>query len=105
MHHFDRWHHALGGEGRLDDARYTGRRAMLRTPLCNLLEIEVSIVQAAIWPVTAPELVAAVCEAGGLGSIGSVFESAENIQKLDSGTRVMVAGAMDEYYARLLNLL
>jgi enoyl-[acyl-carrier protein] reductase II len=46
-----------------------------------LLGMEVPIVQAAIWPATAPELVAAVCEAGGLGSIGAVFESAESVQR------------------------
>jgi len=45
------------------------------------LDIEVPIMQAAIWPATAPELVAAVSEAGGLGSIGSVFESAESVER------------------------
>jgi enoyl-[acyl-carrier protein] reductase II len=54
---------------------------MLRTPVCENLGIEVPIMQAAIWPATSPELVAAVSEAGGLGSIGSVFESAESIKK------------------------
>jgi enoyl-[acyl-carrier protein] reductase II len=54
---------------------------MLRTPVCDLLGIEVPIMQAAIWPATSPELVAAVSEAGGLGSVGSVFESAESVQK------------------------
>ena len=54
---------------------------MLRTPVCELLGIEVPIVQAAIWPATSPELVAAVCEAGGLGSIGAVFESAESVKE------------------------
>jgi enoyl-[acyl-carrier protein] reductase II len=54
---------------------------MLRTPVCQLLGIEVPIVQAAIWPATSPELVAAVCEAGGLGSIGAVFESAESVRE------------------------
>src|SRR5215212_8486973 len=58
-----------------------GRRAMLRTPVCDLLDMKVPIMQAAIWPATAPELVAAVSEAGGLGSIGSVFESAESVQR------------------------
>jgi enoyl-[acyl-carrier protein] reductase II len=53
---------------------------MLRTPVCEVLGIEVPIMQAAIWPATAPELVAAVSEVGGLGSIGSVFESAENVR-------------------------
>jgi enoyl-[acyl-carrier protein] reductase II len=54
---------------------------VLRTPICDLLDIEVPIMQAAIWPATAPELVAAVSEAGGLGSIGSVFESAESVKR------------------------
>lgn len=54
---------------------------MLRTPFCEELGIEVPIMQAAIWPATSPELVAAVSEAGGLGSIGSVFESAESVEK------------------------
>src|SRR5919112_512223 len=58
-----------------------GRRAMLRTPLCDMLDMKVPILQAAIWPATAPELVAAVCNAGGLGSIGAVFESAESVQR------------------------
>jgi enoyl-[acyl-carrier protein] reductase II len=54
---------------------------MLRTPVCDALGIEVPVMQAAIWPATAPELVAAVSEAGGLGSVGSVFESAANVQR------------------------
>jgi enoyl-[acyl-carrier protein] reductase II len=53
---------------------------VLKTPVCDLFGIEVPIMQAAIWPATAPELVAAVSGAGGLGSIGAVFESAESIQ-------------------------
>jgi nitronate monooxygenase len=40
---------------------------MLRTPVCDLLGIEVPIMQAAIWPATAPKLVEAVSEAGSLG--------------------------------------
>jgi enoyl-[acyl-carrier protein] reductase II len=58
----------------------SGRMAMLRTPVCDVLGIEAPIMQAAIWPATAPQLVAAVSDAGGLGSIGSVFESAESVQ-------------------------
>ena len=54
---------------------------MLRTPVCDVLGIEVPIMQAAIWPATSPELVAAVCEAGGLGSVGAVFESAESVER------------------------
>ncbi len=53
---------------------------MLRTPFCEEFGIEVPVMQAAIWPATSPELVAAICEAGGLGSIGTVFESAESVE-------------------------
>lgn len=53
---------------------------MLRTPLCDLLGIEHPIVQAAIWPATAPELVAAVSNAGALGSLGAIFTSADNLR-------------------------
>ena len=59
----------------------SGRRAVLRTPVCDVLGIEAPIMQAAIWPATAPELVAAVSDAGGLGSIGAVFESAESVRR------------------------
>ena len=52
---------------------------MLRTNFCDLLAIEYPVVQAAIWPATAPELVAAVSNAGGLGSLGAAFESAESL--------------------------
>ncbi len=60
---------------------------MLRTPVCDQLGMEVPIVQAAIWPATAPELVAAVCEAGGLGSVGAVFESAESVEQQMASVR------------------
>jgi enoyl-[acyl-carrier protein] reductase II len=62
---------------------------MLRTPVCDVLGIEVPIMQAAIWPATSPELVAAVSETGGLGSVGSVFESAESVQRQIARVREM----------------
>ncbi len=37
----------------------------MRIRVCDVLGIEVPIVQAALWPATSPELVAAVSEAGG----------------------------------------
>ena len=52
---------------------------MLQTQFSKLFDLEVPVLQAAIWPATAPELVAAVSEAGGLGSVGAVFGSAEQI--------------------------
>jgi nitronate monooxygenase/enoyl-[acyl-carrier protein] reductase II len=52
---------------------------MIKTPLCELLEIDAPIIQAAIWPATSPELIAAVGEAGAIGSLGAVFGSADGI--------------------------
>ena len=51
----------------------------LRTRFCELFGIEVPILQAAIWPATSPELVAAVGEAGAIGSLGAVFTPAEQL--------------------------
>src|SRR4051812_16875270 len=53
---------------------------MLRTRLCELFDIEAPVVQAAIWPATTPELVAAVSEGGGLGSVAAVFGSAAHVR-------------------------
>jgi len=53
---------------------------MLHTRFCELFGIEAPILQAAIWPATSPGLVAGVSEAGGLGSIGAVFGSAESVR-------------------------
>jgi enoyl-[acyl-carrier protein] reductase II len=52
---------------------------MIKTRLCDLLGIDAPIIQAAIWPATSPALVAAVAEAGAIGSIGAVFGSAQQI--------------------------
>lgn len=57
-----------------------GSKAMIRTSLCALLGIEHPIVQGPIWPATSPELVAAVSNAGGLGSLAAVFESAADLE-------------------------
>ena len=43
--------------------------SVLRTPLCELLEIDVPIIQAAMGGVAGPALAAAVSNAGGLGQI------------------------------------
>jgi enoyl-[acyl-carrier protein] reductase II len=63
----------------------------MRTPVCDLLGMEVPIMQAAIWPATSPELVAAVSEAGALGSIGCVFESAESVRRQIARVREITA--------------
>ena len=44
---------------------------MLRTELCDVLGIDVPVVQAGMSVHTSPELVVAVSEAGGLGSLGA----------------------------------
>ena len=44
---------------------------MLRTPLCDLLGIDVPILCAPFGPCDQVELAAAVCEAGGLGALGT----------------------------------
>ncbi len=43
----------------------------LHTPICDLFGIQVPIIQAGMAGYTSPELVAAVCNAGGLGSLGA----------------------------------
>jgi nitronate monooxygenase/enoyl-[acyl-carrier protein] reductase II len=52
----------------------------MQTRLCELLDIEVPIVQAAIWPATTPELVAEVNRAGAIGSLGAVFAPADRLE-------------------------
>ncbi len=54
---------------------------MIHTDLCNLVGIESPIIQAAIAPYTSAELVAAVSNAGGLGSIGSALRSTDNLKR------------------------
>jgi enoyl-[acyl-carrier protein] reductase II len=45
----------------------------MRTPLCDLLGIDVPVVQASLGPWTRPELPAAVSNAGGLGTLGTAL--------------------------------
>jgi enoyl-[acyl-carrier protein] reductase II len=54
----------------------------MRTPLCDLLGIEAPIVQASIGPWTSPELTAAACEAGALGSLGTALTPAGEVAAL-----------------------
>ena len=53
---------------------------MLRTPFCELLDVEAPILQAAIWPATSPELVAAVSDAGAIGTIAGIFSTADGLR-------------------------
>jgi enoyl-[acyl-carrier protein] reductase II len=52
---------------------------LLRTPLCDLLDIDVPIIGAPFGPWHQVELAAAVCAAGGLGSVGSVPRPTEEL--------------------------
>ncbi|HEY7124592.1 MAG TPA: nitronate monooxygenase [Ktedonobacterales bacterium] len=52
---------------------------MKRTRFCELLGIDYPIIQASFGPWAVPELVAAVSNAGGLGSIGTALQSAEQV--------------------------
>ncbi|MGP0089719.1 MAG: NAD(P)H-dependent flavin oxidoreductase [Xanthobacteraceae bacterium] len=54
---------------------------MLRTPLCDLYGIEVPIILAPMGTCTSPEFVAAVSNAGGLGSIGTQSRAAAAIKR------------------------
>ena len=54
---------------------------MLRTVLCDLLGIEVPVIQAGMGMNTSAELVAAVSNAGGLGSLGAWARPVENLSQ------------------------
>lgn len=53
----------------------------LRTPLCDRLGIRVPVVQAPVGTAAAPELAAAVSEAGGLGSLALTWSGAEGARE------------------------
>lgn len=54
---------------------------MLRTHLCEQLGIEHPVIQASIGPWSSAELVAAVSNAGALGSVGTSLQTAEDLQE------------------------
>ena len=60
---------------------------MLHTRVCELLGIECPVIQAAMSPYTTPELVAAVSNAGGLGSIGAGMLSPADLRQQLARTR------------------
>lgn len=53
---------------------------MLTTPVCRLLGIEVPVICAAFGPWDEVDLAAAVCRAGGLGSLGTALRSAPELR-------------------------
>ena len=54
---------------------------MLRTPLCDLLGVEVPIILAPMGSATSAEFAAAVSNQGVLGSIGSLFRTTAAIKR------------------------
>ena len=54
---------------------------MLKTPLCDVLGIELPIIQAAMGSASSGEFAAAVSNNGGLGSIGSLFRPAHAVKR------------------------
>ena len=54
---------------------------MIRTPVCGLLDIEVPIIQAGMSTFTSAELVAAVTNAGGLGSLGAANRPVDDLRR------------------------
>ena len=54
---------------------------MLKTPLCDLLGIDVPIILAPMGSATSAEFAAAVSNNGGLGGIGSLFRTTAAIKR------------------------
>ena len=64
---------------------------MLRTPLCDLLGIEFPIMQAGMSRFTSAELVAAVSNAGGLGSLGCDLRPVADLTRQLARTRELTS--------------
>lgn len=63
----------------------------LRTPVCDLLGIKTPILQAGMATYTSAELVAAVSGAGGLGIVGSLGRSPEDLRSEIARTRQLTS--------------
>jgi nitronate monooxygenase len=63
----------------------------VRTPLCDLLGIDVPIVQAPIGSASVPALAAAVSEAGGLGTIALSWTKPQDVAALVDGVRELTS--------------
>ena len=64
---------------------------MLRTALCDLLGIEHPIIQAGMGEFTSAELVAAVSNAGGLGSLGCAYRTMGEIKTQMATTKELTS--------------
>jgi nitronate monooxygenase len=61
----------------------------LHTSLCDLLHIDLPIVQALIGSATSAALVAAVANAGGLGRLSATWRSPEGVRQAVSAIRTL----------------
>ena len=66
---------------------------MIRTPICDLFDIKVPIVQAGMSTFTSAELVAAVTNAGGLGSLGAGNRPLEDLRRQIARIADLTAGS------------
>jgi len=66
---------------------------VIRTPICNLFDITVPIVQAGMGPFTSAELVAAVTNAGGLGSLGCFNRPLDDLHRQLARIADLTAGS------------
>ena len=60
---------------------------MIRTPICDLLDIEHPIALGGMGSATSPALVAAVSRAGGLGALGCHYLTPDQIQERAAAIR------------------
>src|SRR5579872_5687470 len=63
----------------------------LHTKLCDLLDIQLPIVQAPIGGISTPALVAAVSNSGGLGLISATWRKPDMLRKLLRETRSLTS--------------
>ena len=63
----------------------------LHTPVCDVLGIELPILQAGMGSYTTPELVAAVSNAGGLGIIGAITRTPDELRKEVAAVRALTS--------------
>ena len=66
----------------------TSRRIVFRTSVCDLLGIDYPILQSGMGLIAGPDLVAAVCEAGGLGIVAGFMLSADQLRAVIRAVRV-----------------
>lgn len=61
--------------------------SILRTPLCEMIGVELPIISAGMGPIAGPDLVAAVSNAGGLGVLGCTSMSPDEMRAVIRRTR------------------